>query len=859
LSRLLPAGRDSDVIRGDLLEEYRRRAAESGAGRANAWYWREALSLIVRSHGYRKMVTFDSLRQDARFAFRSCRRSPAFTVIVVTTLALGIGASTAIFSVVNAILLKPLPFPEPDRLLWINEITPDGRAMSVSWPNYLDWRARAHSFEVLAASRSNPVTWTGASDARRVEGRRVTYNFFDALGVPPALGRPFVEADDRPGAPPVAIVTHDFADRQLGGAASALGQTLTLDGRPFTVVGVLPPHFRYLREYAMFVAMGAYSGDAPLNDRGNHAGYFALGRLKPGVSEDSARRELTDIEASLVRQYPDVLSGVTIGVEPLASRLVSDVRQTLLVLLGAVGALLLIACVNVASLLVARGAARQQELAVRSALGGGRLRLATQLLVESTLLSAIGGALGVGFAYWMLGLLVAFAPGGTPRLDEVSLDARALLFAVAAASACGILFGGFPAAQGSAVDGYQALLRARGSSGSARATALRRTLLAVEVALALILLTGAGLMVRTLIGLTGVDAGLRPEGLLTLQLSAAGDRWTDLRRQAFVDEALRRIAGLPGVTSAAAASSLAIDGSDWNSIFVAEGRPLPAHRDELPSAAYTLVTPGYLATMATPLLRGRTFTAADRTDAPLVVMVNEALARATWPREDPIGKRIKQGWPESPTPWRTVVGVVHDVKFEGVSERTPMQIYLPFAQDVARSFFVLVRTAGDPAAAAPAIESVVHSLDRDLPVFNVRRMTAVMDADIARQRMAELVLGVFAVVALVLAAIGLVAHAVTERTREIGVRMALGANRGNVLRMIVRDGLTMTLAGVIGGLAGAAALAGTLKGLLFGVKPIDPVTLAAVVALLTVTTAVACLVPAWRAVQIPPTTALRAE
>ena len=510
---LLPRDRDSDVIRGDLLEEYRRRAIESGSRRADAWYWREALSLIARSQGHKKMLTLDHLRQDVRFACRSCRKSPVFTLVVVITLALGIGASTAIFSAVNTILLRPLPFTEPDRLLWINEISPDGRPMSVSWPNYLDWRARAHSFEALAASRSNPVTWTGASDARRVEGRRVTYNFFDALGVRPVLGRTFGESDDRAGAAPVAIVTHEFANRELGGTASALGRSLTLDGRAFTVVGVLPAHFRYLRDYALFVAMGAYAGDPVLNDRGNHAGYYVLGRLKPGVREDEARRELGDIEASLVRQYSGVLSGDTIGVRPLASQLVRDVRQTLLVLLGAVGTLLLIACVNVASLLIARGSVRQQEFAVRSALGGGRLRLATQLLVESTLLSALGGAMGIGLAYWLLGLLVAFAPGGTPRLDEVFLDGRALLFAIAAASACGILFGGFPAAQGSAVNGQQALLRARGASGSARASALRRVLLAVEVALALILLIGAGLMVRTLGGLTSVDPGFRPGGL----------------------------------------------------------------------------------------------------------------------------------------------------------------------------------------------------------------------------------------------------------------------------------------------------------------------------------------------------------
>ena len=855
LTRLLPRDRQREVILGDMLEEFRRRGSRG-------WYWRESFSVLARTCGHRNMRIFDHLGQDVRFALRSFARTPGFTLVVAITLGLGIGASTAIFSMVNGILLRPLAFPDPDSLLWINEVTPDGRAMSVSWPNYLDWRAGAHSFAALAASRTNSMTWTGTGDARRVEGRRVTYNFFDALGVQPELGRGFAATDDRAGAPLVVIVTHEFAERQLGGPAVALGRVLTLDGRAFSVVGVLPPRFRYLRDYDLFVAMGAYAADGPLNDRGNHAGYYALARLKPGVGETVARRELEQIESTLARQYSDVMSGVTVGVQPLASRLVGDVRQTLLVLFGAVGVLLLIACVNVANLLVARGAGRQHEFALRAALGGGRLRLARQLLVESTLVSALGGALGIGLAYWMLGVLIAFAPDGTPRLDEVSLDRTALLFALTAASACGILFGAYPAAQAATIGGHQALLRVRGAGASARANAFRRTLLGVEVALALILLTGAGLMARTLRDLTGVDAGFRPDHLLTLHLSAVGGSWTNERRQVFVDDLLLRIRAMPGVTAAATSSSLAIDGSDWNSVFVADAKPIPVRHDELPSAAFTLVTPAYLETMETPLLRGRAFTTADRTGAPPVVMVNESLARAIWPGENPVGKRLKQGWPESPTPWREVVGVVRDVKFEGIADPTPMQIYMPLAQDEARDFFVLARTTGDPAAAASRIAAVVHSLDRDLPVFDVRPMRDVLAADIARQRMAQVVLTVFAVVALVLAAIGLyglVAHSVTERTQEIGVRMALGADRGDVLRMIVRSGISMTLLGAIGGLAGAAALTRTLRGLLFGVEPLDPLTFGSVVALLLVTALVACLIPAARAVRIPPTTALRAD
>jgi len=549
-------------------------------------------------------------------------------------------------------------------------------------------------------------------------------------------------------------------------------------------------------------------------------------------------------------------------VEPLGARLVNQIRDTLLVLFGAVTLLLLIACVNVANLLVARGAAREHELTVRAALGGGRLHLATQLLVESCMLSAAGGALGVWFAVGLLRLFVAFAPEGTPRIDEVHLDGLATLFAVGAASACGILFGAFPAAHASRVNGQQALIRTRGAGASASTNRLRRVLLAVEVALALVLLTGAGLMVRTLARLTGTDAGFTPDHLLTAHLSVMGDRWTAPRRMAFAGQALARAGALPGVTRIAAVSALAIDGSDWNSVFVGENKPLPPRREDLPSSAFTLVTPAYFETMGTPLVRGRAFDASDAAPGTNHIIINETLARTIWPGEDPIGKRLKQGWPEWQTPWREVVGVAHDVKFQGVTERTPMQVYIPFMQDVPRDFFILARTASDPAATARALESVIHDLDADLPVYDLRPMTQVMEESIAQQRMAEIVLAVFAAVALLLASIGLyglVAHSVTERTHEIGLRMALGAEPKDVLRLIVRGGVAMALAGAVAGLGGAAALSTSMRSLLFGVEPLDPLTFASVIALLLATACVACLVPAWRAVRIPPTTALRAE
>jgi putative ABC transport system permease protein len=465
----------------------------------------------------------------------------------------------------------------------------------------------------------------------------------------------------------------------------------------------------------------------------------------------------------------------------------------------------------------------------------------------------------VGFAASLLRLLIAFAPGGTPRLEEVHLDGAALMFAVAAAAACGILFGAFPAAHGSGVGAERALIRIRGAGASARTNGLRRVLLVVEVALALVLLTGAGLMVRTLAGLTGIDAGFRADGLLTGHLSLRGGEWTDARRGAFIDTLIARVRALPGVTSASVSSALAIDGADWNSVFITADKPVPARRDQLPGAAFTPISAAYFDTMGTPVLRGRAFIDADRAGSPSVI-VNESLARTMWPGEDPIGKRIKQGWPEQPSPWREVVGVVRDVKFEGVAERTPMQVYLPIHRDVPPDFFVEARTAGDPSSVAGALTAAVHAIDRNLPLYDVRPMTAVMAASIAQHRMAEIVLGLFAAVALLLAAIGLyglVAHSVNERTHEIGVRMALGANRGDVLGLIVRGALVMALAGILIGLAGASAVAGALRGLLFSVEPLDPLTFSSVALVLLATSILACLIPAWRAVRISPTTALR--
>jgi putative ABC transport system permease protein len=517
--------------------------------------------------------------------------------------------------------------------------------------------------------------------------------------------------------------------------------------------------------------------------------------------------------------------------------------------------------VNVANLLIARGAARQHELAVRAALGGGRGRLTAQLLIESTLISAVGGLLGVAVAFWLLRALIAVAPEGTPRIDAVRLDGAALVFALVAAGICGVVFGLFPAFQASRADGQQALIRARSAGASARSHRLRRALMVVETALAIVLLIGAGLTARTLRELTRLDAGFRADHLLTLRVMLAGEQWTEARRRTFCNDLTARIRAIPGVTKAALSYSLPIDGSQWNSVFVAADKPAPV-RAETPSAAFSPVGAGYFDTLGMRIARGRVFDDRDAETAPLVVVINESLAKRVWPGEDPVGKRLRQGWSDTKSDWLEVVGVVGDVKFEGLTAETPMQVYLPLPQQPIRSVAILVRTAAPPGTITPALESIVASLDKNLPLYSVRTMDQVLESSVARQRMSMVVFSVFAVVALVLASIGLygvVAHGVTERTHEIGVRMALGADRRHVIALVVRQGLSMALLGTAVGVAAALALSRTIQSLLFGVAPTDPTTFAAVIAMLLGVAAIACYVPAWRATHVDPTQALRTE
>jgi len=878
LHRTLPQGVRGDTIRGDLLEEFRVRSLRGRSSARNPchqapsptwWYWRHAISISLRYGLSRRRdpreekpsMILESLWADLKYAARSFAKTPSFTAAVVATLALGIGASTAIFSMVNGILLRPLPLREPHRLVYINELSPTGNRMSVSWPSYLDWTTRMQSVSAMANSREEALTLTGIERAQRVRVRRATAGFLAVIGARPALGSAFSTGADRPNAPGEVLISDAFWRAQLASNPAIIGRTIILDSVVYTVVGVLAPDFQYIRPYDAIVSMGPVSGTQQLLERGNHSGFNVVARLKSGMDVATVDGEIKTIAASLEREYPKTNAGVTAYAEPLTDRIVADIRLTLLALLGAVGFLLLIACVNVANLLIARGAARQHELAVRAALGGGRTRLTAQLLVESTLVSGIGGILGVGLGFVLLRGLIAVAPEGVPRLESVGLDGAALTFAMAASAVCGIVFGLFPAFQASGVEGQQALVRTRSVGASARSHRLRRVLMVVETALAIVLLTGAGLTMRTLQEITRLDSGFQTDHLLTLRVMLAGEQWTEARRRNFFGDLTARIRAVPGVTKAALTYSLPIDGSQWNSVFVAADKPV-AVRAETPSAAFSPVGAGYFETLGMRVIRGRVFDDRDGESAPQVVVVNETLARRIWPGEDPVGKQLKQGWSDSTTPWREVVGVVGDVKFEGLTADTPMQVYVPMMQNPVRQVAAIVRTATPPEVIAPALRDVVGALDKDLPVYLVRTMDQLLDTSIARQRMSMLVFGVFAGVALVLASIGLygvVAHGVTERTHEIGVRMALGAERHHVVTLVVRQGLSMAILGTFVGIVAALTLSRLIESLLFHVTPTDPTTFGAVIGTLLGVAALACYVPAWRATRVDPTQALRAE
>jgi putative ABC transport system permease protein len=797
---------------------------------------------------------------EIRYALRQLVKAPSFTAVAIITLALGIGACTAIFSVVNTVLLRPLDNPDPDRIVIIRETQlPQFPEFSVSPPNFIDWEKQANSYEHLAAYSGAALNLTGEGEPQRLVGVKATGHYFDVMGVRPALGRMLLPEEDAQGKNHVVVLSHGFWQRVFGGARDVVGRAIQLNGEPYNVVGVAPAGFGVASKVDVWTPM-AFKPDETANDaRGGH--YInVVGRLKPGVSVAQARAELTLIADQLAKQYPDPQKGWGIFMMPMQDYLVRDVKPVLYTLLGAVGCVLLIACANLANLLLARATARHREISIRAALGAGRGRLIRQLLTESVVLALCGGAAGVLLARWGLDALLALAPTSLPRINEIHLDSGVLLFSLALSVVTGLVFGIAPAWLAARTDMNEALKQgSRGSTEGGARGRLRSALVVIEVTLALVLLGGAGLLARSFMQLANVDPGFNPENATLMRLAVPQKKYPEKEQQtAFANSLLERVKNLPGVQAVGITHSMPLVG-DYVLGFNIEGRPAIAPAD-LPSTNYYAITPDYFRAMGIRLVRGRVFTAQDDAKAPRVAIINEIMARQFFPNEDPIGKRINIT--NGPDTWREIVGIVGDIKQYGVDKATSAQSYEPFAQVPFTSFNVVIRTKGSPAALLGSLRPAVYAVDKDQPVGIIRPLEEIMSESIARQRFAMLLLTVFSGVALVIAAVGIygvMAYNVVQRTGEFGIRMALGAQQRDVLRLVLTQGGKLIGLGLVIGLLATLAASRAMGSMLFNTSSYDPLTLTSITLLLGAVALVACFFPANRATKVNPIEALRAE
>lgn len=812
-------------------------------------------------------ITMDHLLQDLRFAVRTLVRSPGFTAVAVLVLALGIGANTAIFSTVNAVMLRPLPFAEPDRLVAVWEKNPEkGWYMqTAAVSNYLDWKDQVQAFQDLAAYSDyvDEYALTGEGEPEVLIGAEVTGNFFAVLGVEPLLGRGFTAEETWSTVDAVVVLSHGLWQRRFGGDAAILGRTITLDGEARRVAGVMPPEMRFpLEETELWVPYGWEPAARDLASFRRAHWIRVVGRLEPGIAVAAANAQLEAVASRLEAEYPETNRLMGAGLTPLHEFLVGDTRTPLLVLLGAVGVILLIACANVGNLLLERAASRGRELAVRGALGAGSRRIARQVLTESLLLSAIGGVLGVLAGMWGTRVLEAFRPDDLLRVATFALDWRVLVFAIGATALSGVLFGLGPALRAARQDPAEAL-KDGARTGTPGRGALRATnlLIVAEVGLALLLVIGAGLLVRSFLELQRVDPGFDPENVLTAGVQLPGTPLYDEDIvRTFFGELHRRLNALPGVEAAAAVSVLPLADQPWTSDFSVEGRGPDEYGVEV---LHREVSANYFETMRVPLLDGRTFEPSDRGGAPRVVLINEALARRYFGGEDPVGQRLAfDRTPGDSSVWRTIVGVVGNESIGTVRQAPRPAILTPYTQDPTWGRRLVIRTRDEPMSVLPAVRRTVQSLDPNVPLFAVRPMVEVYAASLARERFLTLLLGVFAGLALLLATVGvygITAQAARRRTQEIAIRMALGAGGGGVRRMVVRQGMVAVGIGIALGLAAAAVATGLMAGLLYQVRATDPVTFVGVPVLLAGVALLACYIPARRATRVDPATALRAD
>jgi putative ABC transport system permease protein len=806
-----------------------------------------------------------TLLQDIRFAFRLLAKSPGFTAIAVLTLALGIGANTAIFSVVNGVLLRPLPFRDPSRLVLIAEKSPFP-VVSTSYENFSDWRDQSNSFERMQAVRSGAITLTGAGEPERLNVQMTTAGLFSMLGINAQVGRTFLPEEDRAGGTPVVLLSYGLWQRRFGGSTEILGKPINLDTRPYTVVGVLPAGFRVFQSVDVFLPFAPWAATLP-QDRNWHPGILPLARLKPGVSKEQANTEMIGVTKRLEQQYPLYNTGTSAGVVGLQDQIVQNSRPALLLLLGAVSFVLLIACVNVANLLLARSASRGREVAIRTALGAGRGRVIRQLLTESVMLSLAGGVLGIFIAWASIGPLLKIASGSVPQGAPIGLDPGVLAFTAAVALLTGLLFGIVPALRTAKLDLREALNDgSRGSTAGPGQHRLRGALVAMEIALALLLLVGSGLLLRSFSRLQEVPPGFQPDHLFVADVPLSLTAYAKPEdRYQFFDRLVERARTLPGVRSAAAASFLPVSGGGSIIHFNITGHP-PKSPKEFIAAGYRTITPNYLETLGVPLLQGRLFTPADNDHSPAVVVINKTMVTTFFPNENPIGKRLQLGaTAEQDVPTMEIVGVVGDV-LPGLGIDPQSEMYLPYRQaDLVLPVFqlsVVMRTAGDPALQTAALRSAIAEIDPNQPLVKVRTMEQNMATTVAQPRFRAWLIGIFAMLALVLSGVGVygvMSYTVTQRTSEIGVRVTMGAQPGDVFRIIVGEALRLALVGVGIGLVAALALTRLLRSFLFGISAYDPLTFIGVSVLLTTVAIAASYFPARRATQVDPLVALRYE
>jgi putative ABC transport system permease protein len=799
--------------------------------------------------------------RDIRYGFRNLVRRPGFTAIVIITLAVGIGANTAIFSLVNATLLRPLPFKDPDQLVVVWGTAPDANRRSVSEPNFLQYQEQNHVFEQIATFNSAGLTLTDGANPERVRGARVSANFFNLLGVQPAVGHTFLPEDGQPGHNEVAVISHDFWQRRFGSDQNIVGRKILIEAKPYTVIAVLPAAFDF--------SIPSYFANAELwvpallrRDEAQRGKDYlrVIGRLKTGTTLAQAQTDMNAIAHQLTTEHPD-LGVIGTNLVPLKEQIVRDMRRMLLLLLGAVGFVLLIACANVANLQMARASGRRKEFAIRAALGASRRRVLQQLLTESLLLSLLGGAVGLALGWGSMKLLLQPDLGGFPGSTLNRIDLVVIIYSLLISILTGILFGLAPAFQ-SAASNLSGWLKEGGKTSGAGAGGQRlRSLLTIaEIALCLVLLVGAGLLLRSFSQLLKVEPGFETEHILSLRVVLPSYSYGNGTKQAaFYSQATERLAALPGVKSVGAISALPLTASRHSADFTIQGRE-DFGASQLPLAETRTVTPNYFQTMGIPLIAGRTFGEGDTGTAPPVLMINQSLARRFFPNENPVGHRITFDAPPAELEWLTIVGVVQDVRDLGLETPPEPEIYQPFEQDTLPYMNLVVRAVGDPRSVASAVRNEVRALDKDLPVGVPEPMETTVASSIAPRKFNMIILGVFAGLAMLLAIVGIygvMSYAVSQRTQEIGLRMALGAQRRDVLKLIMGGGMKLALIGVVIGLAVALWLTRLMTTLLFGVTPADGVTFATVTLVLILVALLACYIPARRATKIDPLKALR--